>query len=302
MLDSTQVVEELFSSLVTRINALPERTMRREVMGEVLLQCSAETRAELLQHIVVSSAHSTRVLPLLLAFQEQPIANHRLSYREVRETYEVARERGYIEVLRFFLTVEPTREEEDTPEGHHQLAKVALGRRKTMARGHDINMLEKLLLDPEPSVIRNLLRNPRITEREVLRIATRRPNQDTVLTELSQHPRWFERYSVKSALCKNPYSPPMLVLGTMACLQKRDLKEIAHNRQLHIHVRKRAMELLIARQGNVPWEEDDAEPVHEGVEVSVQMPPVVEKTPLSRKSPSIQEPPAPHVSPEEPEA
>ncbi len=260
--------EELFAQLVMRINSLPERAMRREVLGEALLQCSASIRAELLQLIVIESATNKRVVPLLLAFQEQRQATHRLGYEAIRDTYQVARERGYMEVMRFFLTLDPVREEEDIPEGHHHLSKVALGRRKTMARGKNIQMLEKLLLDPDPSVIRYILRNPRITEKEVLQITTRRPNQEVILLEISASNKWFERYPVKAALCKNPYSPPFLVMGTLSCLNKADLREIASNGQLHIQIRKRASELVIDRQGDVPFEEETAPIQSEGIEVS----------------------------------
>ena len=51
-----------------------------------------------------------------------------------------------------------------------------LGERKALARGHDRDRLARLLSDPDPAVLRHLLENPRITERDVLVAASRRGN------------------------------------------------------------------------------------------------------------------------------
>ena len=63
------------------------------------------------------------------------------------------------------------------------LDSVTLGERKSMARRVDIDILERLAKDGDPSVIRILLANPKLTEPLVLRMIALRPHRASVLEE-----------------------------------------------------------------------------------------------------------------------
>jgi len=125
---------------------------------------------------------------------------------------------------------------------------IPLGRRKSQARSTDRITLERLLLDPEPSVIKNLLQNPALTEDWVLRIATRRPNLPDVMRQIAKVPRWFDRYWVRVAIARNPYSPTGLAIRVIPGLNRQELREIAADGTLHIEVRE-AARLASERRG-----------------------------------------------------
>ena len=118
-----------------------------------------------------------------------------------------------------------------------------------MARKPNTTMLEKLLLDPDPDVIHNLLRNPRITEREVLRICSRRPNRPEVLTEVANHPRWINRYNVKLALAQNPHSPAAMTMQLLPQLLTAHLERIVEMGNLPPQVIFMTQEILELREG-----------------------------------------------------
>ena len=80
---------------------------------------------------------------------------------------------------------------------------LSLGERKAKARLRDRNALDRLLYDPDPSVVRILLGNPRLTEAHVIRLASRRPNRTTALAEIGRDPRWLSRPAVQRALALN---------------------------------------------------------------------------------------------------
>ena len=61
---------------------------------------------------------------------------------------------------------------------------LTLGERRTLARSADRNVLTRLLTDPDPGVISILLGNPKVLERDVLRIASGQPNLAEVLSEV----------------------------------------------------------------------------------------------------------------------
>ncbi len=123
-------------------------------------------------------------------------------------------------------------EEEEAP-----MEYVPLGERITMAKGSDFDTLSRLLPDPDPKVIKALLDNPRITEREVIRIASRRPNTRRVLEAISLHRRWMHRYGVRKALACNPHTPPRTSIVILTGLLDRDLRLIVEDPTLHPLVR-----------------------------------------------------------------
>jgi hypothetical protein len=113
-----------------------------------------------------------------------------------------------------------------------------------MARKLDPLVLNKLLHDPNPMVIRNLLNNPRVTEREVLRISSKRPCPSEILLEISQHPRWFQRYPVKLALVQNPYTPPSVAFQILPVLMQVHLQKISQMSNLPPMTLAKAKEIL----------------------------------------------------------
>ncbi len=98
------------------------------------------------------------------------------------------------------------------------LGGLTLGHRKQLARRCDPGRMERLALDAEPSVIRNLLLNPRATEALAVRVAARRPAPAAVLEEVARSARFGVRPSVRRALALNPWSPPAVVNPLLATL------------------------------------------------------------------------------------
>lgn len=96
---------------------------------------------------------------------------------------------------------------------------LTVGERRSLARRPDRRAFDRLLADPHPLVIRQLLENPLVTEEDVVRLATRRPARLEVMRELAQSPRWLARPRVRMSILLNPGSPPemsgpLLVLCT----------------------------------------------------------------------------------------
>ncbi|MBI3399474.1 MAG: hypothetical protein HY026_09670 [Deltaproteobacteria bacterium] len=121
---------------------------------------------------------------------------------------------------------------------------ITLGERRALSKGWIKDKLDRLLSDPDPMVIANLLNNPRITEKEIIKIAAKRPNSPKIIRLISTHRRWGMRYAVKKALVQNPYTPPRISLGLLESLFLQDLKEAAKDGGLHPQVRHAAKERL----------------------------------------------------------
>jgi hypothetical protein len=121
-----------------------------------------------------------------------------------------------------------------------------LGLLKTKARtARDPDALARIALASEPSVVRNLLLNPRLTEPDVVRLAARRPARGEPLAEVWRS-RWGARHAVRRALALNPYLPPELGVKLVPLLLRTDWEEIGRDGGLHPSVRAEALSLLAA--------------------------------------------------------
>jgi hypothetical protein len=131
---------------------------------------------------------------------------------------------------------------------------LTLGERKSIARRPPPHLLPKVLADPHPDVIRNLLAASRLTEDDVVRLATKRPNKPEVLLEVARHPRWCQRPRVRLALVLNPMTPNEIAIAMIALLRRNELKSVVDATALHPAVRAAARERLARRPPMPPTE------------------------------------------------
>jgi hypothetical protein len=103
---------------------------------------------------------------------------------------------------------------------------LTLGERKSLARRPDRELMQRLLLDPHPDVIGRCLRNPRIVEDDVVRLAAKRPGRPEVLVEIARS-RWSLRPRVRIALVLNPATPQEMALRIAGLLVRPELELVA---------------------------------------------------------------------------
>lgn len=104
---------------------------------------------------------------------------------------------------------------------------LTLGERKSLARRPDRAMTERLLRDPHPDVIRQLLANPKVTEDDVLSLASRRPCRPDVLAQIARTPRWTHRPRIRIALILNPDTPLDVSAPLVGLLVRQELRLVA---------------------------------------------------------------------------
>jgi len=122
-----------------------------------------------------------------------------------------------------------------------------LGERRALARTHDRDLITRLATDPDPTVVKHILQNPRCTEREALAAASRRPQRAEVLEEIFRSQRWSPNRRIRRALALNPYTPPALASAALALLTAPDLREVAGDLTISSDVRVQARRLLGGR-------------------------------------------------------
>lgn len=120
---------------------------------------------------------------------------------------------------------------------------LSLGERKFLARRPSRLAFDKLLRDPHPHVIQQLLENPRATEDDVVRLAARRPAVVEVLGVITKS-RWLGRPRVRTALIYNPGTPSAISVPLLGASPKPELRDVLQNTELHAVLRSVASELI----------------------------------------------------------
>lgn len=137
--------------------------------------------------------------------------------------------------------------EEDRVPDYGRGRPLTLGERKTLARRPDREMIERLLRDPHPDVIRRLLANPKVTEDDVLSLAARRPCRRDVLQEIARTPRWTHRPRIRVALVLNPDTPLEVSVPLVGLLVRQELDLVATSTTVAPAVRALCLEHLQRR-------------------------------------------------------
>jgi len=225
--------------------------MRRQLLLEQLQGMQpADALAFFTEVVAGAAARKAACLVALEAIHEAILQGQDQGpvYELLAEVYRLAREEENDGVARLLMITKPQRGpvEPESVHGDLELSQLTLGERKFLARGHDRVRLDRLLLDPEPSVVRNLLRNPHLTEQDVIRLAARRPTRTEIQKEIHAS-RWGSRYRIRVALVCNPYTPTDLSLKLVGFLLRKDLRAVRNDGNLHELVREEAKRLLKKR-------------------------------------------------------
>ncbi|MCA9601527.1 MAG: hypothetical protein KC417_05870, partial [Myxococcales bacterium] len=157
----------------------------------------------------------------------------------------VAATRGQIEVAR--LLAQDRRGDDQEPGRVPDFGgarPLTLGERKTLARTSDRRLILKALRDPHPDVIRILLKNPRLIEDDVVRLAATRPIDPSILLAVFTDLRWVLRYRVRRTLVYNPHTPLDVALQLALNLNDQDLRAVSDSKSLRAELRDLTKRML----------------------------------------------------------
>jgi len=222
---SLERMEELFS-------VLPDRRMRDHRFFEEIQELDDEAVSELLETIYLAAIRKSVFAASMLESLVQEEDLQRAFGRErLSSIYQAADRAGHTLATEFLCPMPSPRLREPIKEGHRDLAKLTLGEKRALARGCASPLIEKLIVEPEPLVIRNLLNHPHLNVHQVLQISSRTPNFPEILMEIFYNRRWSNRYEVRKSLLQNPYSPPRLVMALLPWLTEQDVLSLKNGKR-----------------------------------------------------------------------
>ena len=244
---------ELAERLIRTLAALSTQQLRALYLRDTLGSVTPVTAVRMLEWVwfrARGGTESARALLVALAAVVQDPANETLLQMlrhclqsepasPVRALLHVMDERGEAQ--------EPAEEDKSEAPRVPDYGKgrtLTLGERKALARRPDRSMFDKLLLDPHPAVIRNVLANSRTTEDDVVKLAARRPLREEVIHEIIRHPKWNVRRRVRLALVLNPYTPAAVGVPLVGMLLRSELRTTLNGPDTNVEIRAAAEQRL----------------------------------------------------------
>jgi hypothetical protein len=229
--------------LARRLMALEEGTIRARAAARALAALVPERAAAIIAALVARAGGDPGPAAAVGQALLDPGAG--IGYDQLAGIYLAASERSLDQVTSLFLAPPPHRAwEEPFDKPDPRIAHLTLGHKKSLARKHrDPDLLARLAAEGEPSVVKELVRNPQLTEPFAVRIAARRPCRPETLRCLFEERRWRTRPAVALALVRNPYLETEIALKLLPALPARELKEISRDGSLHPLVRALARRL-----------------------------------------------------------
>lgn len=235
--------------LVMSHTTIPERTMRTMVLTRKLLALPDDILVDIVNDVFMRARpgdinRARFILSVVDIFKTVETAPMRLL-----ALYHLSVSRGHTTTAHIFMAPAPKKipfDEYDFVEGR-DMDYLTLGEKRSLARTHIRDRLDRLLYDTNPLVVKNILENPSLTEPDVLKMASRRPNSEKVLVTIYRNDRWVSSYDVKTAIVRNPYTPVPIALGLLLFLKQQDLTEIAADSTLHEVIMTTARALLSRR-------------------------------------------------------
>ncbi len=89
-----------------------------------------------------------------------------------------------------------------------------------------------LIRDSNRVVSQAVLRNPKLTDTEVVQICQSKVVDEEVLKEIARNKNWVRLYQVKLSLVGNPKTPPHISLNLLRHIRERDLRRIISDRNI----------------------------------------------------------------------
>lgn len=231
------------SSLARRLAALPASGMRQATLRDTLSALDDAAAARLCAELLRRGPDGAPFDVALLALTALLDAG-RLGYERHAALYAASRRLDDTQLSLLLLSSQPP------PPGIPHAAELpggrelTLGERKSLARGRRREVLDRLLRDPDESVLTILLGNPRITEDDVVRLAARRPTTAAAQRTILKCERFIARYAVKRALVLNPFTPTDLAARLLVLLTRPDQRAVADDPSLNEAVRAAARAAL----------------------------------------------------------
>ena len=241
------VIKKLYEKFGSNDTVLNMVALSENTPSEILLELAAMSNDTLLEIISYSPVLIGNGALLQALKENKSTLNTVLNHADV--TYALAPE-GYLagEPLPESLTEEDRVVKDEEFENIYQKIQfMTVVDKIKLAMTGNKEARALLIRENNKMVARCVIRNPRISEDEVVKIAMSRNTSDEILREISRNEEWLKNYKIKKGLVTNPKTPIPISLKHMNYLRERDIRDLSKSRGVANVVRSAAKRLVDGR-------------------------------------------------------
>ncbi len=244
---------QFLQKLLKDFLSLPEDDMKLALISDRLSSLEPDEVAKLLDLAYRNSKYKIEVKKFLALIVRPGFLENALGSGKFKKTYMYAMELKLEKVSRLFTDLPASKGGGAGYENEVDLKMeyTTLGQRRSLAKSSVKDTLDRLISDPDPIVVSHLLTNPKIIERDIVRLVARRPNSGRILELIASHSKWSKRYAVRKSLVLNPYTPTGISIGLVDFMMTPDVKLVMESKTLHRQVKVAAMDVLKDRKEEV---------------------------------------------------
>lgn len=249
-----------YDAALRRISALPELPMRRAALDETIAAMDDAEAVWWIDQLVRGAlwGRSPEIDAMLACADWLVRLDPKQDYERIQGLFIAAAEAERESVIMLLRDAPPhraLRAGAKLPEVRLPLDRdVSVGERRSLARGNNRNLLDRLLQDPNPLVLDRLLDNPLLVVGDALTVASRRPTTPDLLQIVALKPRWLKEHEVREALVQNPFAATGLALKLLPTLHVQTLRRIRNAGDLHPAIHETASLLVRLREERTaPW-------------------------------------------------
>lgn len=125
---------------------------------------------------------------------------------------------------------------------------MGVGEKIKVAMTGDKEWRNLLIKDTNKLVSGAAIKNPRITESEVLTIAKSKVQNDEILRVICMNKEWVKNYQIKKALVENSKTPLHNALRFMSTLTEKDMAALAKSKNVSTVIATQARKLLATKE------------------------------------------------------
>jgi DNA polymerase III delta prime subunit len=113
---------------------------------------------------------------------------------------------------------------------YQALCNMTAGEKIKLAHTGDRSVRNLLIKDNNRVVALSVLKNPKLTEQEVVRTISSTSISEEIIREIANSRKWMKCYNVKCAMAFNPHTPLSFSLKIIDYLREKELKQLAKSK------------------------------------------------------------------------
>ncbi|MDX2481325.1 MAG: hypothetical protein QNK24_13455 [Desulfuromusa sp.] len=138
--------------------------------------------------------------------------------------------------------------EEEALSKYQELQEMSVADKIKMALTGDKEWRTLLIRESNKQVNTAVLRNPRISDGEVLAVAKNRSSSDEMIRIILLNRDWVKLYEMKKALAIHPRTPLQTAMRYMTFLSEKDIREMAKSRDVGQAIVNNARRMLMTKK------------------------------------------------------